>query len=134
MDYLPEFGTDELQRDPTGVRARLLPGAGGRWVNKVKDRHYAYLTLEKPEGYEVERVSYHQFAALIGEFEQRVGWGETFEVTYRGEPWFYLTLTTSNEVAEADRRVRWESRRREGTEVRTRVREMRPLETVARPA
>ena len=94
MDYLPEFGTDELQRHPSGVRARLLPEAGGRWVNKVSGRHYAYLTLEKPDGYEVERISCHRFATAIGEVAERVSWGDTFEVWdhRRGEPAFYVTL------------------------------------------
>lgn len=115
------FGTDELQRRPSQVRARLLPEAGGRWVNKVNGRHYAYLTVEKPEGFEVERVSCHQFATSIGQMAERVSWGDSFEVWdhRRDEPAFYVTLTPSNQVAEADRRARWKHLGR--------VREMAPL-------
>lgn len=121
MKFLPAIGTDELQRRTSEVRARLLPGIGGRWVNKVNGDHYGYLTLEQPEGYDIERVSLHFFATQIGEVRRRVGWGGTFEVWdhRRDEPVFYLTLTPSNEVAEADRRARWQHLGR--------VRDMRPL-------
>jgi hypothetical protein len=134
MEWLPAFGTDELQRHPSRVRDRLLPGAGGRWVNKVTGEHYGYLTVDKPGGYEVERVSCHQFATRIGQVRRQVSWGDTFEVRdgRRDEPLFYVTLSPSNEVARADQATRWETRRHEGTGVRTRVHEMLANEVIAR--
>jgi hypothetical protein len=109
VGYVPVVGTDQLQRRPTGVPALLLPEAGGRWVNKVNGRHYGYLTVEKPDGYEVTRISCHHFAVHVGEVAERVSAGETFEVFdhRRGEPVFYATLTPANAVQEADQRSRY---------------------------
>lgn len=123
MEFLPTFGTDELQRRLSGIRDQLAPD-GGRWVNKTNGRHYAYITMARPEGFEVETISCHQFATRIGEMAERVSWGETFELTLHGEPYIYVTLTPSNAVAEADRRARY---RQFG-----RVRELKALETTAR--
>ena len=91
------------------MRAQLLPGIGARWLNTRSGLHYGYLTLERPEGYEVERISCAEFAARVGPVQQRVAWGDTFEVwdSRKGEAAFYVTLTAANEVQEADQRTRY---------------------------
>ena len=55
--------------------------------------------------------------------QQRVAWGETFEVwdNRQDQAAFYITLTAANEVQEADQRTRYAVRRSGG---RTKVYEL----------
>ena len=92
----------------------------------------AFLTLEKPEGYEVERISCAEFAARVGPVQQRVAWGDTFEVwdSRKDEPAFYVTLTGTNAVQEADQRSRYSVSH--GACGGTKVYELLATETTAR--
>lgn len=130
MDLLPVISTGDLKRRFSWVRGQLQPGIGARWVNKKSGLHYGYLTLERPEGYEVERVGCGEFDAHVGPVQQRVQWGTTFEVwdSRADEAAFYVTLTAANEVQAADQRSRY-SVSRAG---RTRVYELLANEMTAR--
>jgi hypothetical protein len=135
MTVLPAVGTTELQlrlfQIVTDMRADGLPR---HWVDKRSPemRNRGWLTTEKPPGRAVRSVSYGWFTSHIGEVVYELARGVTFEVTDRAGVRCYADWCPPDDVARLGEALQHVVRRRDGTEVRTRLRDIMPTELAAR--
>jgi hypothetical protein len=135
MTVLPAVGTTELQdklfQVVTSMRADGLPR---HIVDKRSPdmRHRGWLTIEKPPGREVTTVSCGWFTSHIGQVVYDLAGGVTFEVTDRTGVRCYADWVPPDDVAKLDEALQHMVQRREGSRVRTRFRDIWPLETAVR--